>query len=359
MPIRSLQTVPSRHRAEGRRLRSSRAEHSRFAPDFQAAPAPRAPTPRRAPPRAHHTISYRRGARFNGPIIRAMFQLVISGLTLGCIYSLVALGYTLTFTTSKTLNFAQGSAMMLGAVITLMLIVDLHCPWPLAVATAVALLALFGLALERFAVRRFLQRGSMAWVMSTLAVGIIVENTALLVFGKSPRGLPTALAQEPVRIAGAGVYPLELLIPVVVLIVALGARVFYGRTMLGRALRATAFDREAALAMGINFNGMVALSYSLSSALAAVGGVLIGPLIGVSSQMGFLIGLKAFAVAIIGGLEHPTGVLAASLLYGVAENLVGGTLGSSAKEIFGFSLVILVLYTRPAGLFGQVWARRV
>ena len=124
-------------------------------------------------------------------------------------------------------------------------------------------------------------------------------------FGKSPRGLPNALAQDPVTIAGAGIYPLELLIPVVVLGVALGARLFYGGTMLGRALRATAFDREASLAVGIDVNRMVGLSYALSSMLAAVGGVLIGPLIGVSSSMGFLIGLKAFAVAIVGGLEHP------------------------------------------------------
>jgi branched-chain amino acid transport system permease protein len=288
-----------------------------------------------------------------------MFQLVLSGLALGCIYSLVALGYTITFTTSKTLNFAQGSAMMLGAVTTLMLVVDLGWPWLVAIACAGGLLALFGLALERLAVRPFLRRGSMGWVMSTLAVGIILENIVLLVFGKSPRGLPTSLARDPVQIAGAGIYPLELLIPVLVLAVALGAAVFYGSTMLGRALRATAFDREAALAVGIDFNRMVGLSYAFSSVLAAIGGVLIGPLIGVTSHMGFLIGLKAFAVAIIGGLEHPAGVLVASLLYGVAENLVGGHFGSSAKEIFGFSLVILVLFTRPAGLFGRTTLRRV
>jgi branched-chain amino acid transport system permease protein len=195
--------------------------------------------------------------------------------------------------------------------------------------------------------------------MSTLAVGIVIENVALLVFGKSPRGLPTSLAQDPVKIAGAGIYPLELLIPAVVLVVAFGARAFYRATMLGRALRATAFDREAALVVGIDFNRMVGLSYVFSNVLAAVGGVLIGPLIGVSSSMGFLIGLKAFAVAIVGGLEQPAGVLVASLAYGVAENLVGGYFGSSAKEIFGFSLVILVLLTRPAGLFGRTSLRRV
>jgi branched-chain amino acid transport system permease protein len=288
-----------------------------------------------------------------------MFQLVLSGLALGCVYSLVALGFHITFMTSRTLNFAQGSAMMLGAVTALILVVDFGWPTPLAMVAAILLLGVFGLALERLAVRPFVQRGSMAWVMSTLAVGIIVENVVLLVFGKSPRGLPNVLALDPVTIAGAGIYPLELLIPVVVLGVALGARLFYGATMLGRALRATAFDREASLAVGIDVNRMVGLSYALSSMLAAVGGVLIGPLIGVSSSMGFLIGLKAFAVAIVGGLEHPVGILIASLAYGVMENLIGGHFGSSAKEIFGFSLVILVLFVRPTGLFGRTSLRRV
>jgi branched-chain amino acid transport system permease protein len=288
-----------------------------------------------------------------------MFQLVLSGLALGCIYSLIALGYHLTFTTSKTLNFAQGSAMMLGAVTTVILVVDYGWPTLLAMAAAILVLALFGLALERLAVRPFVHRGSLAWVMSTLAVGIIIENVALLVFGKSPRGLPNALAQDPVTIFGAGIYPLELLIPVVVVGVALGARYFYRGTMLGRALRATAFDREASLAVGIDVNRMVGLSYALSSMLAAIGGVLVGPLIGVSSHMGFLIGLKAFAVAIIGGLEHPIGILVAALAYGVIENLVGGYWGSSAKEIFGFTLVIVVLFIRPTGLFGRTSLRRV
>ena len=288
-----------------------------------------------------------------------MFQLVLSGLALGCVYSLVALGYHITFMTSRTLNFAQGSAMMLGAVAALILIVDFGWPTPLAMVFSILLLGIFGLLLERLAVRPFVLRGSVAWVMSTLAVGIILENVVLLVFGKSPRGLPNALALDPVTVLGAGIYPLELLIPVVVLLVAVGARLFYGSTMLGRALRATAFDREASLAVGIDVNRMVGLSYALSSMLAAVGGVLIGPLIGVSSHMGFLIGLKAFAVAIVGGLEHPVGILVAALAYGVLENLIGGYFGSSAKEIFGFTLVILVLFVRPTGLFGRTTLRRV
>jgi branched-chain amino acid transport system permease protein len=288
-----------------------------------------------------------------------MIQLILSGLALGCIYSLIALGYHITFVTSKTLNFAQGSAMMLGAVIMLIVTVDLGYPAYVGIFVAITLLGLFGVALERLAVRPFADRGSVAWVLSTLAVGIVVENVVQLIFGKSPRGIESSLVAQPLKIAGAGIYPLELVIPAVVLVTVFAARALYANTMTGRALRATAFDREAALAMGINVNLMIGLSYALSSMLAAIGGVLLGPLIGVSGHMGFLIGLKAFAVAIIGGLQHPVGILVAGLGYGIAENLVGGYFGSSAKEIFGFGLVILVLFLRPSGLFGRSKLRRI
>jgi branched-chain amino acid transport system permease protein len=288
-----------------------------------------------------------------------MIQLILSGLALGCIYSLIALGYHITFVTSKTLNFAQGSAMMLGAVIMLIVTVDFGYPAYVGIFAAIALLGLFGVALERLAVRPFANRGSVAWVLSTLAVGIVVENVVQLIFGKSPRGIESSLVAQPLKIAGAGIYPLELIIPAVVLITVFAARALYANTMTGRALRATAFDREAALAMGIDVNLMIGLSYALSSMLAAIGGILLGPLIGVSGHMGFLIGLKAFAVAIIGGLQHPVGILIAGLGYGIAENLVGGYFGSSAKEVFGFGLVILVLFLRPSGLFGRTKLRRI
>ena len=160
--------------------------------------------------------------------------------------------------------------------------------------------------------------------------------------------------------SGAGIYPLELLIPVVVLGVAVGARLFYGGTMLGRALRATAFDREASLAVGIDVNRMVGLSYALSSMLAAVGGVLIGPLIGVSSHMGFLIGLKAFAVAIVGGLEHPVGILVASARLrraGESRRRLLRLVGQGDLRLHAWSSSCCSCV--PTGLFGRTTLRRV
>jgi branched-chain amino acid transport system permease protein len=288
-----------------------------------------------------------------------MEQLIASGLAVGSLYALVAFGYNVTWATSRTLNFAQGTAVMLGAVIVFLLIVDGGWPWPLAFLAAVAMLALYGLLLERFAIRPFAGGLSITWVLSTLAFGIIVENVVQLVFGTQPRGFPTPLTERAIFIGPVGLFPLELLFPLVAVALMVGVEVFYRRTMFGRAVRATAFDHEAARAMGINVNRMIGFSFALSSVLAAVAGVLLGPLVGISASMGFLIGLKAFAVAIIGGLTSPLGIVLAGLFYGVFENVVGAYIGSSFKEIFGFGVVILVLLLRPAGLLGRQAVRRV
>lgn len=288
-----------------------------------------------------------------------LYQLAASGLALGTIYALIAFGYNVTWATSKTLNFAQGTALTVGAVISLVLIVDRGWPWPLAILVALVALAVYGLLLERLAIRPFAGGLSITWVMSTLAVGIIVENVIQLTFGKLPRGFPSTLTATPVFIGPIGLFPLEIVIPVITVLLMLGVELFYRRTMFGRAMRATAFDHDAARAMGINVHQVIAFSFMLSSMLAVVGGVMLGPLTGVWATMGFLIGLKAFAVAIIGGLESPLGILLAGLAYGVFENLVGGYIGSSWKEIFGFGVVILVLVFRPTGLLGQRAVRRV
>ncbi len=288
-----------------------------------------------------------------------LLQLVVSGLAVGTIYALIAFGYNVTWATSKTLNFAQGTAMMLGAVITLVLIVDRHVPWPLAILGALIALAIYGLLLERLAIRPFAGKLSVTWVLSTLAVGIVVENAVQLTFGKLPRGFPSALTEQPIFIGGIGIFPMEIIIPIVTILLMVGVELFYRHTMAGRAMRATAFDHDAARAMGINVYQMIGRSFALSSMLAAIAGLLLGPLTGVFASMGSLIGLKAFAVAIIGGLESPLGIVLAGLFYGVFENLVGGYIGSASKDFYGFGIVILVLILRPSGLLGQRAIRRV
>jgi branched-chain amino acid transport system permease protein len=286
-------------------------------------------------------------------------QLAVSGLALGSMYGLVALGYHITWATSRTMNFSQGHVVMAGAVVAYAVHVAAGWPLALALVATLAASALFGLLVERVAVRPFFRAGSPVWLLSTIALGIIAENVAMLAFGRDARAFPSTLALRPVFVLGAGVYPHELLLPLVGLALMAGVQLFYHRTFYGRQLKAVAWDMEAAALMGIHVPRAVATAYALSSALAGAAGLLLAPLLNVSPTMGTLVGLKAFAVAIIGGLDSALGIVLAGLLYGLVEATVAGYVSTGAREIVGFAVVIAMLVVRPWGLLGVRPARRV
>ncbi|MFZ5528842.1 MAG: branched-chain amino acid ABC transporter permease [Pseudomonadota bacterium] len=290
-----------------------------------------------------------------------LLSALISGLGLGSMYGLMALGFHVTHAVSGTVNFAQGSSMMLGAVLTFSLAQTLGWPMPLAIAAALALCALYGLLVEAVAVRPFVARGSDAWLMATVALGIVLDNAVMFGFGKEPRSLPSPLAQTPVDIGGLGlgVYPLQLLIPVIGLLLAAALHLVARRTRWGTAMLAVVQNRDAARLMGIPIRRVVAGAFAVSTLLAGIAGVLIAPLFNVQADMGTLFGLKAFAVAILGGISSAWGVMVAGLLFGVVEALVTATLGSGYTQILTFSLVIAVLAMRPDGLFGRAMVRKV
>ncbi len=284
---------------------------------------------------------------------------LVSGLGLGSMYGLVALGFHITFAVSGTVNFAQGSAVTLGAVLGYAFAVQLGWPMPLAAAAALAGCAGLGLAVERLLVRPFVSRGSDAWLLATVAGGIILDNVLLFTFGKEPRSLPSPLVSAPVQVLGAGIYPLQLLIPVVGVAAAVAIRTVFRRTELGRVLLAVAQNSEAARLMGIDVARTVACAFALSAVLAGAAGLLIAPLFSVSAEMGALFGIKAFAVAILGGIGSATGVVLAGLLYGLVEAGVTATLGSGATQIVVFSVIILALAIRPNGLLGRAAVNKV
>jgi branched-chain amino acid transport system permease protein len=288
-----------------------------------------------------------------------LVQIVVGGLALGAVYGLVALGYSITWVTSRTMNFSQGHAVMAGAVVAYGL--HVAAGWPLLPALAVTLVAaaLFGLIVERVAVRPFFRSASPLWLLSTIALGIITENVAMLTLGRDARAFPSELAIRPVFIGGAGVYPQELLLPVVGLALMGGVQLFYHRTFYGKQLKAVAYNPEAAGLMGISIPRAVMTAYVLSAVLAAVAGVLLAPLLNVAPTMGTLVGLKAFAVAIIGGLDSAAGIVIAGFLYGLIESLVAGYVSTGAREIVGFAVVIAMLALRPWGLLGTRPTRRV
>jgi branched-chain amino acid transport system permease protein len=284
---------------------------------------------------------------------------VISGLGLGSMYGLIALGFHVTYVVSNTVNFSQGSAMMLGAVLGYTFAVTLGWPLPMAAIMALALCALFGAVIERTLVRPFVDRGSNAWLMATVAGGIVLDNAVLFTFGKEPRGFPSVLAAKPVDVFGAGVYPLQLVIPVAGIAIAVLLQLVFSRTRLGKALLAVVQNPDAAKLMGINVRLATTVSFMISTALAGLAGLLIAPLFSVHSDMGTLFGIKAFAVAILGGITSASGVMLAGLAYGLIEALVTAYLGSVYTQIVAFSVVILALAFMPNGLMGRAAVNKV
>lgn len=286
---------------------------------------------------------------------------LISGLGLGSMYGLMALGFHITYSVSGTVNFAQGSSMMLGAVLCFTFAQTLGWTMPLAILLALLLCAAYGVLVEVIAVRPFASRDSNAWLMSTVALGIVLDNVVMHTFGREPRSLPSPLADAPVALGGLGlgIYPLQLLIPVLGLALAAALHAVARRTRWGTALLAVVQNRDAARLMGIPIKRAIAAAFALSTLLAGVAGVLIAPLFNVNADMGTLFGLKAFAVAILGGIGSAWGVMLAGLLFGVAEGLVTVTLGSSHTQIITFSLVIVALACKPNGLFGRAEVKKV
>lgn len=289
-----------------------------------------------------------------------IYSAIITGIGLGSMYGLLALGFYVTYAVSNTVNFAQGSAMMLGAVLAFTFGVTLGWPiWP-AVLLSLTICAVWGVLVERVGVRPFVKRGTDAWLMATVAIGIILENAVLFTFGKDPRGMPPSLlTTEGFYIGELRIQLLQVVIPVVGLAIAVGLHLFSHRTKYGKALLAVVQNPEAARLMGINVTMAIVITYALSGLFAGIAGILIAPLFIISSTMGTLFGIKAFAVAILGGITNAWGVMVAGLVYGLVEALTTAVLGSTYTQVVTFALIIVALAIKPHGLFGQAGVKKV
>jgi len=285
---------------------------------------------------------------------------LITGLGLGSMYGLLALGFYVTYAVSNTVNFAQGSTMMLGAVMGFTLGVTWGWPWPAAIAGALLACIAWGILVELVGVRPFAKRGSDLWLMATVALGLILENVVLFSFGKDPRGMPAStLTAAAFQLGGLRVSLLQVTIPAVGLAIAVALHGVTRYSRAGKSMLAIVQNADAARLMGINVRAAVLGAFALSGLFAGVAGLLIAPLFSVSASMGTLFGIKAFAVAILGGIANPWGVVAAGLIYGAAEALITASLGSIYTQILTFSLVIVALAIRPHGLFGRAAVKKV
>lgn len=282
-----------------------------------------------------------------------VLQYLLTGLSLGGTYALIALGFYIMWEATRAANFTHGDIFMLGAVLTVVL-VELGMPLLVGAALAIAASALAGALIERILVRPFnLEANAIGWMLTTIAVGIVIESATTITYGPLGRPLASSLAENPIRIGGAGFYIQELLLPIAAIGCMFALEAFYRRTTLGRAMRAVSFNRVTAGLMGINVNRIALYAYGLAAAIAALAGILIAPVIQAVPTMGALVGLKAFGVAIVAGISNARGVVIVGIVYGVIEKFIEGYISSGARNAVGFTLMILVLLAFPQGIFGR------
>ena len=286
-------------------------------------------------------------------------QLIFSGIAMGMIYAVIAFGYQLTFATSDTLNFGQGDALMLGALVGLSL-VGLGVNYWLMIPLVCIFGALQGMVVERIGVRPAIKiKSEFGWIMSTIALGIIFKNVAENVWGRDDLKFPSPLPESPLMFLGARVLPMEILVVIGAILMMLAVEIFNRRSIYGKAVVTTFNDRDAAKLMGINTGLVITFSYALSSLTAGFAGVLIAPLTLTGATMGSVLGLKAFAVAIIGGLTSGMGIIVGGIILGVAETTTGYYLSTGYKDVPGLVLLLIVLAVRPQGLFGKSAIKKV
>jgi branched-chain amino acid transport system permease protein len=295
-----------------------------------------------------------------------LLQLLISGTANGMIYALIAFGYNITFSTSRTINFALGHLLMVGGVVSFLLYMDQATGQPLGRTILIPLVgvlvvgSLLGIVVYKTAVEPSLRRGSeYNWVLATLAFGIIIRNMVEQFWSTGDYRFSSPVGDTPIRIGSAGVYPAELLIIVVSVSIVVAVEVFRRKTILGKAIQAVSEDKHTASLMGINQNFVILFSFMLSTAIAGVAGLLVAPITFVSASMGTVLGIKAYAVAIIGGLESGYGMLVGGLLLGISEAMTARYLSTGYKDTPGFLLLILIILLMPSGLFGKKVIKKV
>jgi branched-chain amino acid transport system permease protein len=285
-------------------------------------------------------------------------QYLVSGLTVGATYGLTALGFTMIFNTTGIINFAQGEFVMLGGMLSVVFL-KAGAPLPLAILLAVAVSAMAGGLIERTVIRPVSRSAPVNLVIITIGASILVRGIVMLIWGKDTFALPAFTGTKPLAILGAAVQPQSLWVLFITLLVLAALKLFFSRTIHGKAMLACACERKAAALMGISVERMAMFSFGISGFIGAVGGAILAPITLTSYDVGVMLGLKGFAACILGGLGNPFGAAAGGLILGVLESFGAGFISSAYKDAFAFIVLLVLLFVKPTGLFGGPKSDRV
>jgi len=285
-------------------------------------------------------------------------QFAFSGLTVGAIYALIALGFTLIFNTSKVINFAQGEFVMLGGM-TAAFAVAAGIALPIAVLLALVVTIIFGILLYRLAIAPARGASPVTLIIITIGASIMMRGLAAAIFDKNFHGFQSPLGDTPISVGGAALLPQSLLVLAGVAIILVALWLFLSRTLTGKSMLATAENPLAAGLVGINTSRMIGLSFAVSAAIGAVGGILVTPIALTSYSIGTFLALKGFVAAMLGGMGSPIGAVVGGLLLGLLEQFGAGYVSSQYKDAIAVIVLLLVLFVMPSGLFGKSAIERV
>ena len=285
-------------------------------------------------------------------------QFLFSGITIGATYALAALGFSIIYNASGVINFAQGEFIMLGGMAAALLAAQ-GVPLPLAIAVAVVGAAIGGMLVEKLAIEPAKNAEVVTLIIITIGASLFIRGLVQVTVGKGTLALPPFSGDKPLEVLGATLLPQSLWVLGVTLVIVAVLAWFFTRTLHGKAMLATSHNKLAAQLVGINTKVILLVSFGLSAALGALGGILVAPITNTSYDIGIMLGLKGFVAATLGGLGSGAGAIVGGLLLGLVEAMTAGYISSSYKDAVPFVLILVVLFFMPRGLFGAKLTERV
>ncbi len=288
-----------------------------------------------------------------------LIQYLFTGVTVGSIYAMVAVGFNIIYNVTDIINFAQGEFVMLGGLIMVFFTVTAKLPLPLAFVLTIAAVTAVGALMERFTINPLKNASVLTMIIVTIAVSILFKGIAMFVWGKDPYIFPPFSGSKPLFVFGAAIQTQTLWVLFMTAVMVVLMTIFFKKTRYGKAMLACADNPEAARLVGIKVNTMILISFALSAAIGAVAGAVITPISLMEYDRGALLALKGFGAAVLGGLGSFYGAVVAGVLLGIIESMCAGLVSSGYKDAVALILLLLVLYVRPSGLFGNVEASKI
>ena len=283
-----------------------------------------------------------------------LFQYLITGLTVGSVYAMVAVGFNIIYNVTEIINFAQGEFVMLGGLIMVFFHVAVGLPLILAFPATVILVTLVGMLLDRLAIRPIRRPSVLTLIIATIAASILIKGAAMFIWGKDPYDLPAFSGRNPISFLGAVIQPQYLWVISFLIITVIALSIFFDRTIIGKAMSACADNADAASLVGINVKQMILLSFALSAGIGAVAGITVTPISLMEYDRGVMLAIKGFGAAILGGLGSFPGAILGGLIIGSIESFGAGLISSGYKDAFALLVLMAVLFFKPSGIFGDI-----